>query len=226
MPYPNEHAARLKDPDGFDEFRRTKGGKISPKTAVPQNAAVIWGHPKGADKGTFVAQAIRFPIKSWTAAEAKKWISDNEVKIMSFEKAQASERLAGIVKSIKDGIARSSRRESVFAAPFNVLEQFVSLRSELAIAVKKMYGNGAWVNDFSDTQVVFELPQFEGDKQMGFKLYLAPYKVTMTGIEVEPNAKEAVQKTIYELKTESRQTQGQTMVALANIEAGLKKESR
>jgi hypothetical protein len=83
-PYPNEHAARLIQPDKFDRFRRTKGGTVQGKK-VPKTISVIWGHLKDSDE--WAAQALRFPKKSWTAAQAKKWLKDNGIKYISFEPA-------------------------------------------------------------------------------------------------------------------------------------------
>ena len=54
-PYPNEHAARIKDPSDFKEkpdwstggqFRRTNGGTIYGTIQVPATIAVIWGQLK------------------------------------------------------------------------------------------------------------------------------------------------------------------------------------
>lgn len=65
MPFANEHACRVKSPDGFqaNSFRRMQqksGGK--PIT-------FIIGRPTG--KQTTSLQAYRYPIDSWSAAEAK-----------------------------------------------------------------------------------------------------------------------------------------------------------
>jgi len=61
MPYPNEHACRLKDPGGFQKgsFRRIKRG----------NLGIIIARPKGTTKTT--AQAYRYPTANYTAAQAK-----------------------------------------------------------------------------------------------------------------------------------------------------------
>jgi ATP-dependent Clp endopeptidase proteolytic subunit ClpP len=91
-PYPNEHAARLRDPGDFDpdSFRRTAGGTISGTTTVPSTSHIIWGKLKTANKPADnpIPQALRFLKKSWTAAEAKKWLTDNKVTYISFEPAK------------------------------------------------------------------------------------------------------------------------------------------
>jgi hypothetical protein len=65
MPYPNEHACRLRDPGDFQprSFRRGRrrhNGKIY---------AVIFGRLKG--KTTTTEQAYRYNKASWSADEAR-----------------------------------------------------------------------------------------------------------------------------------------------------------
>jgi hypothetical protein len=86
-PYPNEHAARLVDPDKMDEFRRKADGEVRGKK-VPKTADVIWGHLKDGDENAWAPQAIRFPTKDWTVEQAKKWLEDNDIKPILFEPAK------------------------------------------------------------------------------------------------------------------------------------------
>lgn len=88
-PFPNEHSARLQSPGKFDAFRRKRDGKILNRVTVPETVAVVWGHPKGAEDAVWIPEAIRFPKKGWTAAKAKKWLKDNEIKYKLFEEASA-----------------------------------------------------------------------------------------------------------------------------------------
>ncbi len=91
-PYPNEHSARLKDPDEFDSksFRRTKGGQIYGSKKVLSTVSIIWGKLKDKAKPSDIpiAQALRFPTKDWTLTKAKKWLSDNDIKFIEFEAAK------------------------------------------------------------------------------------------------------------------------------------------
>lgn len=95
MPYPNEHSARLKDPDDFaaDSFRRKADGTIYGKIKVPATIDVIWGKLKGKDAPDDqpIPQALRFPTKDWTADEAKAWLEENKVKYIDFEPAEKKE---------------------------------------------------------------------------------------------------------------------------------------
>jgi len=99
MPYPNEHAARLRDPGEFDpkSFRRVNGGTIFGTIKVPKTVAVIWGKLKGKAKpsDSVIPQALRFPVKNWTVAEARRWIKENNVKTKSFEPASKEKQGEG-----------------------------------------------------------------------------------------------------------------------------------
>lgn len=86
-PYPNEHAARLQDPDEFDRFRRTKDGKLFGRIKVPETIFVVWGRFRNTEN-EWAAQSIRFPVKHWTAEEAKKWLQENEIEYVTFEEAE------------------------------------------------------------------------------------------------------------------------------------------
>jgi HK97 family phage prohead protease len=109
MPYPNEHAARLKDPKSFDSgtYKRTHGGKLYNKIIVPSSIDIIWGKSKGATKPNdpIIPQALRFPKSKWSVSKAKKWLSDNKVKYILFEPASGGKLtmkklLKGHVKTI------------------------------------------------------------------------------------------------------------------------------
>jgi HK97 family phage prohead protease len=92
MPFPNEHAARLRNPKDFNSetFRRTQGGTIFGRIKIPKTISIIWGKLKGKDKPSDfpLPQSLRFPIKNWTMQEAKKWLSDNNIKHVLFEEAE------------------------------------------------------------------------------------------------------------------------------------------
>ena len=81
MPYANEHAARIKQPSLFQKnsFRR-----IKIKTGID----AIIGKLKGQTSTT--TQAYRFNKNNYTAAQAKKWLKDHNIKYISFEEAKKS----------------------------------------------------------------------------------------------------------------------------------------
>jgi len=77
MPYPNEHAARLRDPDQYDEFRREndEGG---------DGIDFIYG----IKDGTSELQAIRFDSDVFSVDQARQWLDDNDFEPILFEPAE------------------------------------------------------------------------------------------------------------------------------------------
>lgn len=79
MPYPNFHAARIKNPELFiKESFRTK--------SISSGVRIIAGKLK-SNPGKMTVQTYRFDKSIFTAEQARKWLSDNNVKYISFEKA-------------------------------------------------------------------------------------------------------------------------------------------
>lgn len=101
MPYENEHAARIRLPKIFNPktFRRTEGGKaVLPGAGlitVPKNIGIIWGKINGRDKEKDepLVQSLRFNKKDWTEDQAKKWLKDNKVDYLLFEKAKNTDAM-------------------------------------------------------------------------------------------------------------------------------------
>lgn len=83
MPYPSEHAARVRDPGDFqaNSFRRK---------ALPGGPDVILGKLKGEDAMT--VQAYRFPKDRYTEAQARKWLKEHDVEPIEFEPAVEEEK--------------------------------------------------------------------------------------------------------------------------------------
>ena len=77
-PYPNEHAARLRDPGQYDRFRRRNdaGGK---------GVDFIFGIKEGESGAEL--QAIRFKLSEFTAAEARAWLRERDYEPLEFEEA-------------------------------------------------------------------------------------------------------------------------------------------
>ena len=77
-PYPNEHAARIANPGGFDRFRRSndRGGA---------GVDFIFGIIEDEDRSEL--QSIRFKVSRYTASEARQWLRDNEYEPLEFEPA-------------------------------------------------------------------------------------------------------------------------------------------
>jgi HK97 family phage major capsid protein/HK97 family phage prohead protease len=77
-PYPNEHAARLRDPGQYDRFRRRND-------AGGNGVDFIFGIKEGESGAEL--QAIRFRLSEFTAAEARAWLSEREYDPLEFEEA-------------------------------------------------------------------------------------------------------------------------------------------
>jgi HK97 family phage major capsid protein/HK97 family phage prohead protease len=75
-PYPNEHAARLTDPDRYDDFRREED-------AGGEGIDFIYGIKDGESE----LQAIRFDKDEYSEAEAKQWLAQHEFDALLFEPA-------------------------------------------------------------------------------------------------------------------------------------------
>lgn len=75
-PYPNEHAARIKEPEGFDSFRR-KNNEFG------DGIHVIYGIKDGESE----VQSIRFDKNKFTVSEAKTWLKNNNWSYIKFEPA-------------------------------------------------------------------------------------------------------------------------------------------
>ena len=79
-PYPNEHAARLIDPDRFERFRRENGAG---------GAGIDFIFGIRTDEPTEL-QAIRFDASRFTVAQARQWLDDNDYQPILFEPAADS----------------------------------------------------------------------------------------------------------------------------------------
>lgn len=75
-PYPGEHAARLIDPDQFDEFRREND-------AFGEGIHAIYGIKDGVSE----LQAIRFDAEKYSVEDAQMWLDENDHDPILFEPA-------------------------------------------------------------------------------------------------------------------------------------------
>lgn len=92
-PYPNEHAARMTDPDQYDELRRENN-------AGGEGVDFIYGIKEGESE----IQAVRFDAQQFTPEEARQWLADNDMDPIMFEEATGEERTM-------PGIGRHQRAE-------------------------------------------------------------------------------------------------------------------
>ena len=91
-PYPNEHAARLTDPDQYDRIRRVNdefGAGIDAIYGIKDETAEL--------------QAIRFDADRFSPAEARQWLSENDYSPMEFEEATGERQLRAEPGSLSVG---------------------------------------------------------------------------------------------------------------------------
>jgi HK97 family phage major capsid protein len=86
-PYPNEHAARIKDPAQFDDFRREAD-------AGGAGIDFIYGIKDGESE----IQAIRFDKNRYTPEQAKAWLDEHDFTPIEFEEA-TGERMSEEVET-------------------------------------------------------------------------------------------------------------------------------
>ena len=89
-PYPQEHAARLRDPSQYDRFRRRNN-------AAGAGVDFIFGIKSGQSGAEL--QAIRFRLSRFTAAEARAWLSDHDYKPIQFEPATNEKALEALERA-------------------------------------------------------------------------------------------------------------------------------
>jgi HK97 family phage major capsid protein/HK97 family phage prohead protease len=93
-PYPNEHAARLRDPGKYDTFRRknNEGG---------EGVDFIFGVKEGEEGAEL--QAIRFRADKFTATEARQWLQENDYDALEFEEATGERELRAEPGELSEG---------------------------------------------------------------------------------------------------------------------------
>lgn len=154
LPFPNEHSARLRDPDDFDpdSFRRTKGGSLYGSKQVPETIGIVWAKLKGKAEpdDPVLPQALRFPTEHWTADEAKAWLKDNEIEYSQFEPATDEEK-----ESQRGGAKRVTLRAAapLRAGEFRVDREAGALRGVSVITRGPAIGHGFLVDDVMLGQV-------------------------------------------------------------------------
>ena len=81
MPFPNEHAARVRAPGGFDSIKR-QNNKFGP--GIHAMFGIIAGKSQ--------LQAVRFDKTKFTPAEARRWMTEHDHKVILFEPATGKQK--------------------------------------------------------------------------------------------------------------------------------------
>jgi len=80
-PYPNEHAARIKDPDEFDDFRRMKDQMADGVDSI------IGLNMTDGNVDSSEIQSLRFDKLKWSVDDAKAWLDEHDFNVIEFEPA-------------------------------------------------------------------------------------------------------------------------------------------
>ncbi len=128
MPYPNEHACRIRDPGEFKagSFRRIERGEGSEKISI------IIGRPKG--KTTTATQAYRYDKEVWTEKRAHTHCTENDG---AFEAATKESKEV----TMAEKLSYENKKTTLDAA----------LHAHLGLA-KDDY---AYIEDFTETEIFY-----------------------------------------------------------------------
>ena len=109
-PYPNEHAARIHDPDNYEKFARIND-------ELGDGIHIIVGYK---DDDSTEIQSIRFDKSKWTADAAKEWLSENGWNVLEFEPAieekAMDEQQIDIEEAVEAAEAEEARSEEIAVA--------------------------------------------------------------------------------------------------------------
>lgn len=136
MPYPSEHACRIKDPEGFqpDSFRRVH------REHEGKQYDCVMGRMKGED--TMTEQSYRYPADTWTEAEARRHCKEHngilfEPATGEGEAEEASEACCGgdaqqpAIRFDGRSIRRSRLLEAFTRMPWSILPERLTVLQEI-----------------------------------------------------------------------------------------------
>lgn len=129
-PYPNEHAARINDPDKYEDFRRVND-------ELGDGIDVIYGLLASGGE----IQSIRFDKLKWSVDDAKAWLDDHDYTVIEFEpameerdmeRAEADELKIGdfVEWDSSGGMARGQIEEIVRDGQIEVPDSDVAINGE------------------------------------------------------------------------------------------------
>jgi len=114
-PYEGEHAARIRDPEGFDSFRRVNG-------EGGQGVDFVYGITDGEAQ----VQSIRFKIDFFTEDQAREWLESNDFEPLLFEPAAPIDDSRASVVSLPQKLEAPKMAQ----AEIRALSEPVELRQE------------------------------------------------------------------------------------------------
>lgn len=91
MPYPHEHAVRINKPN-FDEYKRINNVKSYDGIKLPKPIDIIYGRKKTDPKNNWTTQSLRFPIENYNSKDVDKFLKDNKIKYILYDKATLTKK--------------------------------------------------------------------------------------------------------------------------------------
>ena len=168
MPYPNFHAARVRDPDEFIEgtFRNVK---------IRPGVNLIAGKLKKDGKdGPMTAQSYRFDKSKFTVDQAKKWLRKHKIKTILFEPAEEKvEELtttANIAPNFRFGgfgIVKKKKKKEITEQNVNpiVKEIIEEVKLSLLGRLDEKKWSKAFMNELPDSSFAYIEPGGEKDEE-------------------------------------------------------------
>jgi len=193
MPYPNQHAARIREPEGF-----IKTSFITKQIAA--GITIIAGKLKSGGTA-LVTQAYRFAKDKYTASAAKEWMKRNKIKYIKFEEAEDTKDTNEVNDMAKKG---KLDKNEIYATIPNSIE---SMLNKIKDAIDKnnpfgMLRDNEYVSveaTFDDSIIVYKW----GDGER--KYYQAKWKTNKEG-EVEfSDIKQVEVNAVIKVKNEMRE---------------------
>lgn len=115
MPFPNFHAARIRNPEEFTQIKVLK--------TLPNGIMIYGGRLKSDPRGSSKEQTFRFPKEKFTTAEAKVWLKEHNKKSILFEPAK-EEKDCGTKKRKEDSDENEYQRFDYFDFIQDLIEPF------------------------------------------------------------------------------------------------------
>lgn len=186
MPYPNEHAARIRDPSEFEDksFRRKK---------ITDGIDAIMGKLKGQD--TMTIQAYRFDKDKYTVKTAKAWLKKHDVKAIEFEAASDTKN---------EGDDMADEKNEIYASVPNSYEDKMK---KIRDALRKSTLFGAVENEWSLSIEATFADSIIVDKSTkeGVKYYKADWAINADGDVVISNVKDVEVEAVVKIKNENEE---------------------
>ncbi len=176
MPYPNEHAGRVVDPDKFEKnsFRRR---------SIAEGIDIVVGKLIGENKTT--VQAYRFSKEKFSAEEAEQWLKEHKIKYILFEPAEEVEKQnSEIKKQLKNN------SHSIVANMSQLIEKKVLDGREYLVCPAVLITEGVHNGVFYPAEELAKFPEAWNGRPVPV------YHPMMSGKPITANSPEVIEKQV------------------------------